>query len=164
MLVARYATLHPLQMNMVDMEKTDAYTFLSIVTDTTATLKGEDKARHTENTVWTSKHARLVLQSRHKKFIEHQEKPQWLEEEIVLRNKSLTAEAKKARKAMNRNKAGAEARRTRASRSATSTASWGTPSRRKRHTKRTRGTRRTARCTKTPRATGSTSQLRTSTA
>ena len=36
------------------------------------------------------------------------EKPQWLEEGIVLRNKSLTAEAKKARKAMNRKKAGAE--------------------------------------------------------
>ena len=59
-----------------------------MVTDTTATHKGEDKALHTENTVWTSKHARLVHQSHHKQFIEHQEKPQWLEEEIVLRNKS----------------------------------------------------------------------------
>ena len=46
-----------------------------MVTDTTATHKGEDKALHTENTVWTSKHARIVLQSRHKRFIEHIEKP-----------------------------------------------------------------------------------------
>ena len=43
-----------------------SYYFLSVVEETTATLKGEEKALHTENTVWTSKHARLVLQSRHK--------------------------------------------------------------------------------------------------
>ena len=78
------------------------------VTETTATMKGEEKALHTENTAWTSKHARLVLQSRHKPFIEHSPKPIWLDEEIELRNKSLTAEAKKARKAKNRKRAGAE--------------------------------------------------------
>ena len=70
--------------------------------------RGRIKALHTENTAWTSKHARVVLQSRHKKFIEHIEKPQWLEEEIVRRDKALTDEAKKARKALKHTKAGAE--------------------------------------------------------
>ena len=79
-----------------------------MVTERTATLKGEDKALHTENTVWTSKHARNALQSRRKPFIEHIAKPQWLDGEIELRNKSLTVEAEKARKAKNHKKAGAE--------------------------------------------------------
>ena len=85
-----------------------AYTFLGMVTETTATLNGEDKALHTENTAWTSKHPRNALQSRHKPFIEHIEKPQWLEDEIELRNNSLTGEAEKPRRAKNRKKAGAE--------------------------------------------------------
>ena len=82
-------------------------TFLGMATDTTATLKGEDKALHTERTVWTSKHARDGLRTRHKKFIEHQEKPQWLDDEIKLRNKSLADEADKVRKASNLKKPGA---------------------------------------------------------
>ena len=82
-------------------------TFLGMATDTTATLKGEDKALHPERTVWTSKHARDGLRTRHKKFIEHQEKPQWLDDEIKLRNKSLTVEADKVRKANNLKKPGA---------------------------------------------------------
>ena len=85
-----------------------SYTFLLMVSDTTATLKGEDKALHTESTVWTSKHARLVLHSRIKNNIERKGKPQWLEEEIVRHDKSLTEEAKKARKALNCKRAGAE--------------------------------------------------------
>ena len=84
-----------------------SYTFLGMVTDTTATLKGEDKALHTEKTVWTSKHARDGLRTRHKAFIEHQEKPQWLDDEIKLRNKSLTVEADKVRKVRNLKKPGA---------------------------------------------------------
>ena len=36
------------------------YFFLLMVSDTTATVKGDDKALHSENTVWTSKHARVV--------------------------------------------------------------------------------------------------------
>ena len=62
------------------------YTFLLTVSDTTLTLKGDDKALHTESTVWTSKHARLVLQSRVKNNIERNEKPRWLNEEIVRRD------------------------------------------------------------------------------
>ena len=36
-------------------------TFLGLVTNTTATQKGEDKAPHTEKTVWTSKRSRDAL-------------------------------------------------------------------------------------------------------
>ena len=46
-----------------------------MVTDTTATQKGEDKALHTEKTVWTSERARDALRTCHKQFIKHQEKP-----------------------------------------------------------------------------------------
>ena len=49
-------------------------TLLGMATDTTATLKGEDKALRTEKTVWTSKRARDGLRTRHKKFIDNQEK------------------------------------------------------------------------------------------
>ena len=58
-----------------------SYTFLGMVTDTTAALKGEDKALHTEKTVWTSKHARDGLRTHRKKSIEHQPKPQWLDDD-----------------------------------------------------------------------------------
>ena len=85
-----------------------SYFFLSIASDTTATVKGDDRALHTENTVWTSKRARVVLHSRIKNQIERNEKPQWLNEEIVRRDKCLTDEAKKARKAQNRKSSGAE--------------------------------------------------------
>ena len=85
------------------------YSFLSRASETTATMKDKpDKALHTELTVWTSKHARLVFHSRIKSQIERKDKPEWLEEEIVRRDKCLTEEAKKARKAQNRKRAGAE--------------------------------------------------------
>ena len=83
--------------------------FLSRASETTATMHGKlDKALHTELTAWTSKHARLAFHSRIKSQIERKEKPEWLEDEIEKRNKCMTEEAKKARKAQNRKGAGAE--------------------------------------------------------
>ena len=75
--------------------------------DTTATLKGEDKALHTEKAIWTSKRARDGLRTRRKKSIENKEKPQWLDDEIKLRNKPLSVEEKRVRKAANLKKPGA---------------------------------------------------------
>ena len=67
------------------------YSFLSRASETTATMKDKsDKALHTELTVWTSKHARLVLHSRIKSQIERNAKPQWLNDEIEKRDKCLT--------------------------------------------------------------------------
>ena len=84
------------------------YSFLSRASETTATMKDKlDKALHTELTVWTSKHARLAFHSRIKSQIERKEKPEWLEDEIEKRDKCMTEEAKKARKAQNRKAAGA---------------------------------------------------------
>ena len=57
--------------------------------------------------VWTSKRAREALRNRHKKFIENQEKPQWLDDEIDKRNTAMTNEDKKVRKAANLKKPGA---------------------------------------------------------
>ena len=37
-----------------------AYYLLGMVTETTAIMKGEEKALHTESTIWTSKHARAT--------------------------------------------------------------------------------------------------------
>ena len=85
------------------------YSFLSRASETTATMKDKlDKALHTELTVWTSKHARLAFHSHIKSQIERKEKPEWLEDEIEKRDKCMTEEAKKARKAQNRKAAGAE--------------------------------------------------------
>ena len=78
-----------------------SYTFLMMVTETTATHKGEDKAHHTEKAAWTSKRAREALRNRHKKFIEAITKPQWLDDEITKRNKAITNGKKKVRKAAN---------------------------------------------------------------
>ena len=86
-----------------------SYSFLSRASETTATMKDKfDKALHTELTVWTSKHARLAFHSRIKSQIERKQKPEWLEDEIEKRDKCMTEEAKKARKAQNRKGAGAE--------------------------------------------------------
>ena len=86
-----------------------SYSFLSRASETTATMKDKyEKALHTELTVWTSKHARLAFHSHIKSQIERTEKPEWLEDECKARDKCMTDEAKKARKAQNRNKAGAE--------------------------------------------------------
>ena len=52
-----------------------SYTFLGLVTETTATEK-EQEVYHTERAVWTSKRAREALLKRHKRLIENQEKPQ----------------------------------------------------------------------------------------
>ena len=80
---------------------------MGLVTDTTATQKGEDKALHTEKAVWTSKRSRGALRTRHKHIIEHQEKPQWLDGEIKLRNKPLAVEERRVRKAADLKKPGA---------------------------------------------------------
>ena len=86
-----------------------SYSFLSRVSETTATMKDKyEKALHTELTVWTSKHARSAFHSHIKSLIEKPKKPEWLEDECKARDKCMTDEAKKARKAQNRNKAGAE--------------------------------------------------------
>ena len=87
-----------------------SYSFLYRASETTATMKGKlEKALHTELTVWTSKkHARLAFHSHIKSQIERKEKPEWLEDEIETRDKCMTEEAKKAHKAQNRKKAGAE--------------------------------------------------------
>ena len=85
-----------------------SYTFLGLVMKTTATQKSEDKAQqHTERAVWTSKRAREALRNRRKKFIDGISKPQWLDDEITKRNKAMTNEEKKVRKAANLNKPGA---------------------------------------------------------
>ena len=49
-----------------------SYTFLGLVTETTATEK-EQEVYHTERAVWTSKRAGGKLQKRHKQFIENRE-------------------------------------------------------------------------------------------
>ena len=86
-----------------------SYSFLSRVSETTATMKDKyEKALHTELTVWTSKHARGAFHSHIKSQIENAKKPDWLEDEIKARDKCMTDEAKKARKAQNRKKSGAE--------------------------------------------------------
>ena len=86
-----------------------SYSFLSRVVETTATMKDKSEtALHTELTVWTSKHARGAFHSHMKSQIENAKKPDWLEEEIKARDKCMTDEAKKARKAQNRKKSGAE--------------------------------------------------------
>ena len=79
----------------------------SLVTETTATQKGEGKALHTEKAAWTSKRSRGALRTRHKNIIEHQEKPQWLDGEIKLRNKPLAVEERRVRKAADLKKPGA---------------------------------------------------------
>ena len=86
-----------------------SYSFLSRVAETTATNKDKtETVLHTELTVWTSKHARLAFHSHIKSQIERKEKPEWLEDEIGKRDKCMTDEAKKERKAQNRKKPGAE--------------------------------------------------------
>ena len=86
-----------------------SYSFLSRVAETTATNKDKtETVLHTELTVWTSKHARAAFHSHMKSPIENAKKPDWLEDEIKVRDKSLTDEAKKERKAQNRKKSGAE--------------------------------------------------------
>ena len=85
-----------------------SYSFLSRVAETTATNKDKtETVLHTELTVWTSKHARAAFHSHMKSPIENAKKPDWLEDEIKVRDKSLTDEAKKERKAQNRKKSGA---------------------------------------------------------
>ena len=86
-----------------------SYSFLSRVAETTATNKDKtETVLHTELTVWTSKHARARYHSHMKSPIENAKKPDWLEEEIKVREAALTDEAKKERKAQNRKRSGAK--------------------------------------------------------
>ena len=76
---------------------------LGMVTDTTATLKGEDKALHTEKAVWMSKHARDGLRTRHKKFTDNQEKPQCVLEQRT--NMFMSLEERRTQNVTRRNEA-----------------------------------------------------------
>jgi hypothetical protein len=85
------------------------YSFLARASGTSATQQVGDKALHTESTVWTSKYTRVVLHSRIKNQIERQDIPDWLKDEIALRNKCLEADEtdKDRKKARRRAKLGA---------------------------------------------------------
>ena len=134
--------------------------FLGLVTETTATQKGEDKAQHTKKTVWTSKRAREALRNRHKNFSEGISKPQWLDDEITKRNKAMTNEEKEVRKTANPKKPGA----AKAGEPDWSDGGLGGHEPTSRRRSRSRGARRTTSRTKNPRVNGSATLRATSAA